>query len=216
MLKIFAEENGIIHHYIAGVRNANLQGDKHRMRRYMKIIAQIIGIELSKTLSYDEVDVETPLGIAQSKKLRDKIVLASILRAGLPLHEGLLEIYEEADSAFVGAYRKHHKDGTFEIESEYLSCGSLENKTLIMADAMLATGSSILLSLDNLIAECGKPKEIHIIAVIAARNGFNYVQRRYPNAHFWIGAMDEELTAKNYIVPGLGDAGDICYGIKSE
>lgn len=215
MLKIFAEENGIIHHYIGGIRNVHGQGDRHKMRRYVRTTAQIMAIELSKHLEYEEVDIETPLGIAKGRNLQDQIVVASILRAGLPMHEGLLEIFEMADSAFVGAYRKHHKDGTFEIESEYLSGNSLEGKVLILADAMLATGSSVLLTLDNLISEFGRPKAIHVMAIIAARDGYDYVQRQHPNVHFWIGAMDEELTAKNYIVPGLGDAGDICFGIKS-
>lgn len=213
--KIFIETPSIISEFLSRVRNVNLQQDKHKMRRYMEMIGQFMGYEISKTLDYSELQVDTPMGSEGCDVISDDVVIASIMRAGLPMHHGLLEVFDKADSAFIGAYRKHHKDGTFEIESEYQSSVQLEGKVLILADAMLATGSSLKLALENLISEYGQPKAIHIAAIIAAQDGFNYIHRYHPDAHYWIGDMDEELTAKNYIVPGLGDAGDICFGEKS-
>ncbi len=212
--KIFTEEQSVISDYIAQLRNIDFQKDRHRMRRYTRMIAMGMAYEISKSLNYNWRKVDTPMGTADCQIVQDEIVVASILRAGLPMHDGLLEVFEYADSAFIGAYRKHHKDGTFEIENEYLSSVSLEGKVLIIADVMLATGSSLKMALKNLIEEYGSPAELHIAAIISARDGYEYIQRLFPKAHYWIGAMDEELTAKNYIVPGLGDAGDICFGEK--
>jgi uracil phosphoribosyltransferase len=212
--KIFTEEQSVVNDYLAHLRNIDFQKDRHRMRRYVRMIAISMGYEISKTLKFSWRKVDTPMGTADCQIVEDQIVVASILRAGLPMHEGLLEVFEHADSAFIGAYRKHHKDGTFEVENEYQSSVSLEGKVLILADVMLATGSSMKISLKNLMDEYGVPAELHIAAIIAARDGYEYIQRYFPEAHYWIGGMDEELTAKNYIVPGLGDAGDICYGEK--
>ena len=169
--------------------------------------------EISKKLQYTEKAVETPLGIAQINLLDQKLVLATILRAGLPLHQGLLNYFDYADNAFVSAYRKHHKDGTFEIHVEYVSCPSIEDSVLIIVDPMLATGASMSLAVQAL-QEYGIPKEIHFATAIASSYGLEHIQRLFPEASIWIGALDEELTAKSYIVPGLGDAGDLSYGLK--
>ena len=157
--------------------------------------------------------METPLGIAQANVPNQKVVLATILRAGLPIHQGMLNYFDQADNAFISAYRRHHKDGTFDIRLEYVSCPSLEGRILILSDPMLATGASIVLALQELV-EFGTPKEIHIVTAIASTNGLSYVRRIFPKVHIWMGARDEELTAKSYIVPGLGDAGDLSFGPK--
>lgn len=173
-----------------------------------------MGYEISKKLRYTSVQTVTPLGVAECHQLSDPIVLGTILRAGIPMHEGLLSVFDKAENAFVSAYRKHHKDGTFEVSLEYISSPDLDDKVLILCDPMLATGSSVVKTLNALIEEYGKPKEIHIIAVVASSAGLEYISIEYPDATVWIGAEDEELTAKSYIVPGLGDAGDLAFGQK--
>jgi len=147
------------------------------------------------------------------KSLLDQIVIANILRAGIPMHNGLLNYFDQADNAFVSAYRKHHKDGSFEINLQYVSCPNLNNAVLIICDPMLATGASMDIAIKNLL-EYGTPKQIHIVTAISSMDGLEYIQRIYPNAQIWTGAVDEELTAKSYIVPGLGDAGDLSFGPK--
>lgn len=181
----------------------------------LKRLGRIMGYEISKTLHYEEVKTVTPLGVADCHQLKEEIVLGTILRAGIPMHEGLLSIFENAESAFISAYRKHHKDGTFEISLEYISSPDLEDKVLILCDPMLATGSSMVKTLNALVSEYGKPKKIHVVAALASSAGLEYLQIEYPDATVWIGAEDEELTAKSFIVPGLGDAGDLAYGQKS-
>jgi len=157
--------------------------------------------------------IQTPLGISVSKVLKHPLVLATILRAGLPLHQGLLNYFDKADNAFISAYRKHNPDGSFEISLDYVSCPELENRVVIISDPMLATGSSLVKTIQYLRDE-GNPKEIHIVAAIACTVGIEYVKRNAPNVKIWCGDIDEELTAKGYIVPGLGDAGDLAYGNK--
>ena len=203
----------VAHHFIAEMRNTNVQNDRMRFRRNMERLGEILAYELSKHLPYNSIEVETPLGVAQSKELARPIVLATILRAGLPLHQGLLNYFDGAENAFVSAYRKHHHDGTFEIKVEYLSCPNLDGKILILADPMMASGASMVIAAKQLL-EHGTPSEIHFVTAIAATPGVEYVRRMYPKAGIWMGALDEELTAKSYIVPGLGDAGDLAYGEK--
>ena len=205
----------IASHFVAEMRSVNVQNDRMRFRRNMERLGEILAYELSKHLPYNSIEVETPLGIAHSKAVSKPIVLATILRAGLPLHQGLLNYFDGAESAFVSAYRKHHKDGTFEIKLEYLSCPNLDGKILIIADPMMATGASMVVAAKQLV-EHGTPAEIHFVTAIAASPGLEYVRRMYPKAGIWMGAMDEELTAKSYIVPGLGDAGDLAYGEKTQ
>lgn len=213
MLHLLSDTPSIANQYIAQMRDINIQGDRMRFRRNMERLGECIGYELSKALNYVAYAVETPLGQASMELPAEELVLANILRAGLPLHQGLLSVFDDAGNAFVSAYRKHHKDGTFEIEVEYLSCPDLDNKVLIVCDPMLATGASMVLATQALLAH-GKPSAIHFVVAIGARLGLEYLQRKFPEAHIWMGALDEELTAKSYIVPGLGDAGDLSFGAK--
>lgn len=207
------EKNTIANKFVAELRSIEIQKDRMRFRRNMERLGEILAYEISKTFEYEEVEVETPLGIATSNIPSEKIVLGTILRAGLPFHQGMLNVFDDADNAFVSAYRRHHKDGSFEIKLEYVSCPNLEGSTLIIADPMLATGASVVTTLKELEAY-GKPKSIHVVVAIAAAPGVDHVQRYFPHANIWLGALDEELTAKSYIVPGLGDAGDLSYGEK--
>ena len=208
-----SEQNTIANHFLAEIRDANIQKDRMRFRRNLERIGEVLAYEISKKLSYTTIDVETPLGIAPTTKITDRIVLATLLRAGLPFHNGLLNYFDQADNAFISAYRMHHKDGTFEINLEAASCPNLEGATLIIADPMLATGASMDLAINHL-NQHGKVKSLHVVTAIASSYGLNHIRRLHPKAHIWLGALDEELTAKSYIVPGLGDAGDLAYGSK--
>jgi len=184
-----------------------------RFRKNLERVGQILAYEISKGLDYEQKEIETPLGIANENLPSNKVVLGTILRAGLPLHQGFLNIFDDADNAFISAYRMHHKDGTFEIKVEYVSCPSLEGCALIICDPMLATGASIDLTIKAL-KEYGIPAQIHVATAIASTYGINYIRRLHPDVKLWIGAQDDELTARSFIVPGLGDAGDLSYGSK--
>lgn len=214
MIVNLAEQQSVANRFVAELRNVELQKDRLRFRRNLERIGEVLAYEISRTLNYEPVEVETPLGIATPMLPADRLVLATILRAGLPFHQGMLHYFDHADNAFISAYRRHHKDGSFDIQLEYVSCGDLNDTVLILADPMLATGASLCLALKHLERH-GTPKVIHVAAVIASTAGVEAVQRQFPNAHIWLGAVDEELTAKSYIVPGLGDAGDLAYGDKS-
>lgn len=208
-----SEKNNIAQRFIGELRNVNVQNDRMRFRTNLERVGEILAYELSKTLDYKQKTVETPLGEATINEPSQKIVLGAILRAGLPLHQGFLNYFDEADNAFIAAYRKHHRDGSFEINLEYVSCPDLTDCVLIMIDPMLATGASMTITLQQM-EQYGKPASIHIVSAIGSRAGLEHIQRIYPNAKVWFGALDEELTAKSYIVPGLGDAGDLSYGDK--
>ncbi len=198
---------------IGELRCVHQQSDPLRFRTNLERVGELMAYEISKTLDYNIKEVETPLGIAEASDLATEIVLGCILRAGLPYHQGMLRMFDKAGNAFVSAYRKHHKDGTFDIKVEYISCPSLEGKTLVLADPMIATGSSVVKSIEGMLAY-GKPAQIHIAGIIASQEGLEYVRRMLPEAVIWVGALDEELTAKAFIVPGLGDAGDLAFGAK--
>ncbi|MGB0861583.1 MAG: uracil phosphoribosyltransferase [Saprospiraceae bacterium] len=213
MLTNFSEQTSIINQYISELRDVKIQKDRMRFRKNMERIGQFIAYEISKELAYKTEAIETPLGEAPTNVLVNQPVVATILRAGLPLHEGILNTFDEADNAFISAYRKHHKDDSFEINLQYISCPSLENRPLIICDPMLATGASMIKAVQEL-ADYGKSSQIHIVTVIASTYGIEQVRRFFPKARIWAGAIDEELTAKSYIVPGLGDAGDLSYGSK--
>lgn len=213
MLTDFSKQNSLINHFVGEMRDVKVQKDRLRFRRNMERLGEIMAYEISKTLDYEPTEVETPLGIANCPYQKDHIVLATILRAGLPFHQGLLNFFDHADNAFVSAYRKHHKDGSFDIKMEYVTCPNLDDSVLIIADPMLATGASMAISIDGLL-QFGKPKAIHVVSIISSRYGVDLIARKYPNVHLWVCAVDEELTAKSYIVPGLGDAGDLGYGSK--
>ena len=195
------------------MRDVDLQLNPVLFRRNLYRFGQIMAYEISKNLGYSPVEVTTQLGVANCMKLKDPIVLATILRAGLPMHDGMLSILDTAENAFISAFRQHHKDGTFEVSLEYISSPVLDDKIVIISDPMLATGSSMVRSLKALF-EYGRPKEIHIAAIIASTAGLEYVSKQFPQANIWIGVEDEELTGKSFIVPGLGDAGDLAYGKK--
>ena len=203
----------IAHDYLLQMRDEVLQLNPVLFRRNLKRFSRIVGYEISKNLRYEAVKTVTPLGVADTHRLEDQVVLATIIRAGLPMHEGLLSVFDKAENAFISAYRQHHKDGTFEVTLEYVSSPVLDGKVLILCDPMLATGSSMIKSLEALM-EYGTPREIHVVAVVASSTGLEYVQAKYPDITIWVGAEDEELTAKSFIVPGLGDAGDLAYGPK--
>ena len=208
-----SEQHSLVSNWINEIRDINIQQDRLRFRTNLERIAEVAAYEISKVLPFVEKEAETPLGTATNKILKEQPVLATILRAGLPMHNGLLRYFDKADSAFVAAYRKHEKDGSFQISLEYMSCPDLENRIVIISDPMLATGASLVKTI-HFLKEEGNPKEIHIVAAIACTIGIEYVKREEPSVTIWCGDIDDELTAKSYIVPGLGDAGDLAYGIK--
>ena len=214
-LHILGNSNSLFNEFISEVRSADVQVDSMRFRRNLERIGEIFAYEISKGMQYTDQEVVTPLGIATVPRLTEKPVLATILRAGLPLHQGMLNYFDHADNAFISAFRKYERDGTFEIQIDYLSSPELDGKTLILCDPMLATGQSLELAYEELMSK-GDPLHTHIVSVIASRQGLDYVMSKLPNdsCTFWMGAVDEELTAHSYIVPGLGDAGDLAYGIK--
>ncbi len=205
----------IIGEWVGELRHVQLQSDRMRFRRNLERIGEVAALEISKQLEYQQIEIQTPLGIATVPAILQQPVLATILRAGLPLHNGILNIFDKADNAFVSAYRKHKHDGSFDISVEYLSSPSLDQKTLILSDPMIATGSSLVKTLKYLKEE-STPHKIHIVCAIACTVGLEYVLLAEPNATIWCGAIDEELTAKGYIVPGLGDAGDLAFGPKEQ
>ncbi len=208
------KENSIFNQYIAEIRDKNIQKDSMRFRRNCERMGEIFAYEISKRFDYENKEIVTPLGSTEINLIKEQPILSAILRAGLPLHQGLLNYFDQADNAFVSAYRKHHKDGSFDIELEYLASPDLNNRTVILADPMLASGASIVVTYKALL-EKGTPKKIHIVILIASIQGIEYVKRYLPeNTVLWVGAIDDELTAQSYIVPGLGDAGDLCYGSK--
>jgi uracil phosphoribosyltransferase len=214
MSKIISNTNSLANVFISELRDVDIQKDSLRFRKNLERLGEVFAYEISKELEYDAIEVTTPLGIANTFTLKDQPVIATILRAGLPLHQGLLNYFDRAGNAFISAYRKHHKDSTFEIKIEYLSSPSIEGKDLIICDPMLATGQSMFLAYKAMLQK-GKPKHIHVIGLIASVEGVNYVKKHFPeNTTIWLGAVDDELTVKSYIVPGLGDAGDLAYGGK--
>ena len=216
MVHILGQENTILNKFIAQIRDCKIQQDSMRFRRNIERIGEIMSYEISKMLNYQAQTVETPLGEAEMSLISDKVVIATVLRAGLPLQQGFLNYFDDAECAFVSAYRKNKKDGTFKINVEYVSCGDLEGKILILVDPMLATGQSLRMTYDTLVAHGGEPLHTHIASVIASEQGVEYAQQHLPagKTTLWLGAVDAELTSKAYIVPGIGDAGDLCYGKK--
>ena len=208
-------QNSILNNFISEIRHVDIQKDSMRFRRNIERIGEILGYEMSKTLNYKTEYIETPLGKSGIHLPENDIVLCSILRAGVPLHNGLLNYFDTAENAFISAYRHHkHNPESFEIVVEYLACPNLENKTLVLADPMLATGQSMLATFEAL-KPFGTPKEVHLISVIGAKAGVDFVNKNFDdNTHLWIAAIDKTLNDKGYIVPGLGDAGDLAFGEK--
>lgn len=216
MIHILGKENTILNKFIAQVRDRDVQVDSMRFRRNMERIGEIMGYEISKTLNYQTKVIETPLGEIPMEVIGDKVVVATVLRAGLPLQQGVLNYFDDAECAFVSAYRKNKKDGTFRVNVEYVSSCDLEGKVLILVDPMLATGQSLRLTYEALVAHGGEPLHTHIASVIASEQGVEYAVQHLPSKKttLWLGAVDAELTSRAYIVPGIGDAGDLCYGKK--
>lgn len=208
-----SDQHSLVSNWLSELRDLEVQADRQRFRKNLEKIAEVCAYEISKKLSWVEKDIATPLGISTCKVLERQPVLATILRAGLAMHNGLLNYFDKADNAFISAYRKHDSDGTFEISLDYISCPDMDNRVVIISDPMLATGSSLVKAM-QFIREEGNPSEIHIVCALACTVGIEYVMRAIPKATIWCGDIDDELTAKGYIVPGLGDAGDLAYGVK--
>ena len=214
MIVNLSEQHSLVSNWVSELRDVNIQSDRMRFRRNLERIGEIAAYEISKELAWKTVEIPTPLGIHESKVLEDQPVLATILRAGVPLHHGMMNYFDKADHAFISAYRKHHRDGSFEINLQYMSSPSLEDRVVIISDPMLATGASLVKTIQYIKAE-GNPKQIYIVAAIACTVGIEFVHREAgANIKIWCGDIDDELTAKGYIVPGLGDAGDLSFGVK--
>jgi len=215
MVVNLSEQYSLLSDWMAEVRDIDIQKDRLRFRFNMERIGEIAAYEISKTLPFKTREVQTPLGTASCKTAIEQPVLATILRAGIPLHTGLSRFFDHSGHAFVGAYRKHREDGSFDISLDYLSCPPLEGRILILADPMLATGSSLVKTLDQLL-KVGIPAQIHLVCVVAATEGIARIKKSYPEAFIWAGDIDNLLNEKGYILPGLGDAGDLAYGGKTQ
>jgi uracil phosphoribosyltransferase len=213
MIKNLSEQHSLVSNWVSELRNVDIQNDRLRFRRNLERIAEVAGYEISKQLESIEQTIKTPMGNATAKMLKQQPVLGTILRAGLPMHNGLLNYFDKADNAFLSAYRKHHADGSFEICLEYMSCPSIEGRVVILSDPMLATGASLVKSIEH-IKQVGNYKEIHIVCAIGCQVGIDHVLKAVPEVTIWCGDIDAELSEKGYIIPGLGDAGDLAYGTK--
>lgn len=215
MVRLLGDTNSILNRFIYEIRSTSVQTDSMRFRQNLERISEIFAYEISKHLEYKPIQAQTPLGIAEMSIPSDTVVVGSILRAGLPMHNGVLNYFDGAENAFISAYRKYSKDGTFNIQFEHLSCPAMDGKVLILVDPMLATGASMVLAYKALL-ERGTPKHTHIVSIIASKEGVDYTRKNLMNKNvtLWLGAVDDELTVKSYIVPGLGDAGDLAYGSK--
>lgn len=206
--------NSVLNHFISEIRDIEIQKDSMRFRRNIERIGEILSYELSKELQFKDASVQTPLGSKKIQSISDQLVLCSVLRAGLPLHQGVLNYFDQIENAFISAYRKHSSAEEFEIKVEYLATPSLDHKILILADPMLATGSS-LAAVYQALKKMGDLKQVHIVSVIAAKEGIEFIKKHFPeNTHLWVATVDDTLNSKGYIVPGLGDAGDLAFGNK--
>ena len=210
-----SDQHSLLSNWVSELRDVDVQDDRMRFRRNLERIGEVAAYEISKQLDWEEKEITTPLGTANCKVLAAQPILATILRAGLGMHTGLLNYFDKAENAFISAYRKHNSDGSFEINIEYMSCPEVDGKVIIISDPMIATGASLVKAIQFLKAE-GDIKEIHIVCAIACTVGIEYVLREQPNACIWCGDIDDEITAKGYIVPGLGDAGDLAFGQKMQ
>ena len=214
-IKNLGKNNTIFNHFISEIRDVNIQIDSMRFRRNIERIGEIFAYEISKEINYTNVNITTPLGVSNESLMLDTPVLATILRAGIPLHQGLLNYFDKSDSAFISAYRKHTSDDNFEIKIEYMSSPDLNNKIVILCDPMIASGSSMVMAMQAILSKAN-PSYIHVVGIIASSEGLKYLKENAPvkNYTIWIGAEDSEMNAKSYIIPGLGDAGDLAYGEK--
>jgi len=210
-----SENNSVLNHFLGQIRNVNIHNDSMRFRRNIERIGEVMAYELSKNLHYKSVEIQTPLGIKKTTEIADQLVLCSILRAGLTMHLGFLNYFDSAENGFISAYRHHpNNDDYFDILVEYQAVADINNKNLLLLDPMLATGQSIV-AVFNKLMEKGTPREIHVAVIIAAPEGIGYLEKHLPDScHLWVAALDEKLNEHKYIVPGLGDAGDLAYGNK--
>ena len=210
----FSNKSSVLNTFVSEIRSFDIQNDRMRFRRNIERIGEVLSYEMSKVLSSDSISIKTPLGTSQINTPKSDVVICSILRAGLPFHNGILNYFDKAENAFISAYRHHLNSKDFEIIVEYIASPNLENKTLVLVDPMLATGQSLALTYEALKSH-GTPKQIHLLSVIGAQTGVNYIKDKFPkNTHLWIAAIDDALNDKGYIVPGLGDAGDLAFGSK--
>ncbi len=210
----FSKHNSIYNHYLSELRDEKIQKDSMRFRRNLERLGEISAYEISKTLDYSERKIKTSLGTSTTDLINDKIVLATILRAGLPLHNGLLNFFDRSENCFISAYRKHKSKKNFSIEIEYLSSPDLNGKTVILSDPMLATGNSMVLAYEALLNR-GIPNKIHVVSIVSSKVGYELLKKKFPkNTDFWVGSIDMKLNDDFYIVPGLGDAGDLAFGSK--
>lgn len=217
MVTVLNKQNSIFNQFLSEARDANIQKDALRFRLNLERMGNIFAYEISKSLNYQPVQIATPLGIADENLISEVPVIVSILRAGLPIHEGMLHYFDKAESGFISVYRNHEKEGKFSLKTEYVSCPELDGKTLILVDALIASGSSILMAYNSLL-QYGTPAVTHIISLIASKEGLNFLRKKLSsqNVKIWLGAVDEELTVKSFVVPGMGDAGDLAYGSKPQ
>lgn len=214
MVHNLSKTNSVFNNFISEIRDAEIQKDPLRFRRNLERIAEILGYELSKKLEYEKKEITTPLGVAEENVIKDLPVLATILRAGLGMHQGLLNYFDRAESAFISAYRKHTTVEDFDVYVEYLASPKIDNRVLVISDPMLATGTSMHLVYKAML-EQGKPKRLIVVAAIASNDALDYLRKHLPDTtEYYVGAIDNELTAQSYIVPGLGDAGDLAFGEK--
>jgi uracil phosphoribosyltransferase len=216
MITIINKTNSVFNKYLAEIRDHKLQQDSMRFRRNMERMGEIIAYEISKELTYEAKQITTPLGIADENIPSDVPVITSILRAGLPVHQGMLNVFDTSPNGFITTHRSHEKDGSFDINVQYISCPDIKNKVLIIVDAMIASGLTMELTYRALLDK-GTPKHTHIVSLIASKEGANYLKKILSNkkVSIWLGSLDDELTAKSFIVPGLGDAGDLAFGEKT-
>ena len=215
MVHNFSREHSLVSNWVSELRDVEVQKDRMRFRRNLERIAEVIGYEISKGMETEQKNISTPMGSATCHMLKDQPVLATILRAGLAMHNGLLSYFDRADNAFLSAYRKHNDDGGFEISLEYMSCPAVAGRVVIVSDPMLATGASLIKAIQYL-REAGEIKKLHVVCAIAAKQGIEALQLAEPEAIIWCGDVDDELSDRGYIIPGLGDAGDLAYGSKMQ
>ena len=213
MITVLSDQFSLVNTWINELRNVEIQSDRLRFRRNMERIGEIAAFEISKGFETEEVEITTPLDQIKVTEVAVQPVITTILRAGVPLFQGILNYLDKADCGFVAAYRKHDANDYFSIKQDYLTCPSIDGRPLIVADPMLATGASLIEAIKDLLNH-GKPKQLHIVAAIASQQGVDTIQKAYPEAKIWVGVIDEGLTSKGYITPGLGDAGDLSYGEK--
>ena len=213
MVTVLSDTSSLVNSWINDLRNVDVQNDRMRFRRNMERIGEIAAYEISKGIEYKDVEVTTPLDKITVKEIAVQPVITTILRAGVPLFQGILNYFDKADCGFVAAYRQHDANDYFSIKQDYLTCPNVDGRPLIVADPMLATGASLIEAIKDLLTN-GTPSQLHIVVAIASKQGIGTIQQAYPDAHIWIGAVDEKLTSKGYITPGLGDAGDLSYGEK--